>query len=209
MDGGETMAHSCPVKERDGTAFCTKCKAALPRESAFYFRRNGHIIQPCKECGRERAWRWALRNPNPTCRRCSTPLTDDNWYNSRKEKHNQICNRCQIALNEPGRKRYLLKNRSAIRDNRVKRNRRRRARVISVLGGICQLCGASTDLHFAHLSYPRTRLKSDSSRQGIDEAIKNPTNFLLLCRHCHFHPEIYLKELIDRRIAHGPLLSYL
>lgn len=70
------------------------------------------------------------------------------------------------------------------------------------LGAKCQLCGASNNLHFAHIEY--TNGKSPKVQYYLfKEVLANPSNFLLLCKQCHQNPEPWLKQIIESRKHDG------
>lgn len=136
----------------------------------------------------------------PDCRRCSVRLTDGNWQPSRRRAGNRICASCQAAANRPSRRARWRRKKSMMLAEHREWSRSTRLKAIAALGNKCMLCGAGEQLHLAHLSYATKRTRSDSGRATAREALKDLSRFLLLCKDCHFHPEKYLKELIERRL---------
>ncbi len=80
-----------------------------------------------------------------------------------------------------------------------------RLKTISLLGGVCQVCGGTDRLEFAHLDYVPGEANNVELYFGIGIAAffrlakEKPWRFLLLCRNCHRHPEHHLLELIELR----------
>lgn len=140
------------------------------------------------------------RVPPFYCVRCATLLTDQNWYPSRKFRRAFICKLCTNSANAPSTRRRRALKKVLIREQERVRSRRVVQAARDLLGGACQLCGAANNLHFAHLYYlPGER--QQGSRNNADRVLRTPERFLLLCADCHYHPEKYLKEVIDRRLA--------
>lgn len=136
----------------------------------------------------------------PTCSKCRVELTDANWFPSRKRQGARICKRCVHLGSEPSPQFRNSIDPQRYRDAHRDWVNRTKTRARQLLGGICQLCSAGEDLHFAHVAYG-AKNPHRSALQTAREVIKHPDRFLLLCRDCHFHPEKYLKELLEQRRA--------
>jgi len=77
---------------------------------------------------------------------------------------------------------YVKKNRK--RFNEMIRNnlRKKRREAEKLLGSKCMICGSTKQLEFHHKFYSKDR-KSNTNISRV--VLKNPDQFMLLCRICH------------------------
>lgn len=124
------------------------------------------------------------------------------WRNQHEHpllgKHHSEETRKKIALarTEPPNMDSVIYHRESVRKSVLARI----ALAKEKLGGVCQLCGSSEKLHFAHVYYPKKRKYRQDTYSSALDALKFEGSVLLLCKECHNHPEKYLKELIDLRV---------
>ena len=143
---------------------------------------------------------WQKHRPEGVrCSKCNIELINSNWPLSKRKTRNRICTKCLAAVNAPANKRHRDLHRNEIRLRNKTRAREVKDKARQLLGGCCQLCGTTNNLHFAHVKYHRK--KRASSHQVATDVFRYPDDFLLLCEDCHRHPEPYLKQLIEQRSA--------
>jgi predicted restriction endonuclease len=71
-------------------------------------------------------------------------------------------------------------------DNQRRYRRRLRASLVEKFGGKCKACGATELLEFAHKQPNHIRGPGRGSQRRYSDVKRNPDNYLLLCKPCHY-----------------------
>jgi Fe-S cluster biogenesis protein NfuA len=116
------------------------------------------------------------------CRSCGIQLNDNNWYESRKREHKNICKKC-----------VNLDNRSQV----IKL----KSKVISAYGGACARCNESI-IEFLAIDHIHDNGKEEREKVGFGRDFykylldnKFPQNgYQVLCYNCNSHKEYVIRR---------------
>ena len=81
--------------------------------------------------------------------------------------------------------------------NKMNRSMKRRSeKLVAQLGGKCSICGTKESLEFGDKEHIEPTDKGVRKKERIQDVIKHPSSYLLLCSKCHhdWDQEDYFEE---------------
>ncbi len=101
-------------------------------------------------------------------------------------KFNNIRSR-RVTLQLIAQKKYNGNNKEKIKAYNKKYQRDNRVKIIKLLGGKCEICEITQNLHLHHISYTPSSVHGEGgcNTLRVREALKFPERFQLKCRSCH------------------------